>query len=70
MQSPGLAWMLLEDRKQMVKQKVQPNLEGPGNEIKKNDTFGQPGEYGNTQDQSLTTTAKLLAIGRHSRRLK
>lgn len=27
--------MLLEDRKQMVKQKVQPNLEGPGSEIKK-----------------------------------
>lgn len=41
MQSPGLAWMLLEDRKQMDKQKMQPNLEGPGSEIK-NVTFGQP----------------------------
>lgn len=69
MQSSGLSWMLLEDRKQMVKQKVQSNLEGPGSEIK-NVTFGQPGEYSYTQDQSLTTTAKLLAIGGHSRHLK
>lgn len=65
MQSPGLAWMLLEDRRQ----KVQPNLEGLGSEIE-NVTFSQPGEYGYTQDQSLTTTAKLLAIGGHSRHLK